>query len=328
MLRPPAFERYCQEFRGNSAQFGGAVYVSGGTFNATRAAFIGNTATVGAQAVQAVGASNVDLHAVMVLGHNSGATGDGTLTGGDTSSFDVTALTSANATAAWFDLDGPATSVMRRVIATTNVLSPANTSGTCNLRAPGAAGLPGSVVANPQFVATADSAFVPDAASPATDRCLALGVTLDVFGRPVQNGDGLPSATEYDVGAIEAPRGHGYTCVGQPATIVGDLGPNVIAGTAANDVIVSLAGPDRVSGAAGADRVCAGAGNDLVVGNDGQDVLFGGLGNDDLRGLAGNDRLRGETGSDILRGGLGNDDCDGGPAVDAAVQCEIVSNVP
>ena len=46
---------------------GGRWYVNGATFSADRAAFFDNTATVGAQAVQVVGASTVRLTAMWQL---------------------------------------------------------------------------------------------------------------------------------------------------------------------------------------------------------------------------------------------------------------------
>ena len=40
-----------------------------------------------------------------------------------------------------------------------------------------------------------------------------------MFKSAVKNGDGLGSANEYDIGAIEAPTGHGHECFGKKATI-------------------------------------------------------------------------------------------------------------
>ncbi len=117
-------------------------------------------------------------------------------------------------------------------------------------------------------------------------------------------------------GDVEFPTG---TCAGQPATISGTTGNDVIRGTSGNDIIQAFEG------------------NDVVYGLDGNDIVCGGLGDDVLQGDAGVDRVLGDSGNDILRGGvhadalnggIGSDICDGGDQVDTAVACEVKNLVP
>jgi Ca2+-binding RTX toxin-like protein len=91
------------------------------------------------------------------------------------------------------------------------------------------------------------------------------------------------------------------TCAGQPATIVGTSGSDVITGTPAADVIVTAGGDDSISGAGGRDTICAGAGDDNVDGG---------------------------LGGDHIDGGAGDDLCRGGPGTDTAVACEATLDVP
>jgi secreted trypsin-like serine protease len=143
-----------------------------------------------------------------------------------------------------------------------------------------------------------------------------------------------------------------YTCRGQPATIVGRPGSDIIHGTSGDDVIVARAGDDVVWGYDGNDLICLGAGADRAYGGAGDDVIVGQLGNDyiegnrganlliggagadqlvggedtdilrgnrgddSLYGLAGDDRLRGGPGDDTLSGGPGDDRLRGGPGCD------------
>ncbi len=86
--------------------------------------------------------------------------------------------------------------------------------------------------------------------------------------------------------------------VGQPCTIVGTEGDDVLSGTPARDVICGLGGDDTLRGAWG------------------DDLLRGGLGNDRLYGRGGSDWLGGGSGDDALRGGRGADQFHGGPGVD------------
>jgi len=105
-------------------------------------------------------------------------------------------------------------------------------------------------------------------------------------------------------------------CQGQPTTLRGSAGHDVLVGTANADVIAGLGGNDTISGGAGDDLICGGDGNDTLAGGPGNDVLAGdaghdalaaGGGDDRLEGGAGNDTLFGREGSDVLNGGDGND---------------------
>jgi alpha-tubulin suppressor-like RCC1 family protein len=126
-------------------------------------------------------------------------------------------------------------------------------------------------------------------------------------------------------------------CLGQPATIVGDIGRTTIVGTSGDDVIVARApdatirgggGDDVICASGGANRILGGAGDDRLVGASSADRLSGGPGNDVLVGRGGDDRLVGGSGNDRLRGGPGRDRCDGGGGTDRGVGCEIRRRIP
>lgn len=118
------------------------------------------------------------------------------------------------------------------------------------------------------------------------------------------------------------------SCWGQPATIVGTAGDDVITGTNGPDVVVSGDGNDNVYGAGGNDRICLGAGNDRgngwsgndsIWGGPGSDVVIGSTGNDFLLGNAGGgdtddvgDAIYGNDGDDFIDGWVGNDNLRGG----------------
>lgn len=117
----------------------------------------------------------------------------------------------------------------------------------------------------------------------------------------------------------------GFFCEGQPATLVGSEGDDVLIGTRGVDVIVALGGDDVIRSRAGDDLICAGDGDDLVWGNNGADLIFGGAGEDVLRGNRGKDaifggadgdEIRGGKHDDVVRGGAGNDRLRGGNGVD------------
>ena len=55
----------------------------------------------------------------------------------------------------------------------------------------------------------------------------------------------------------------GYTCFGEPATIVGTAGNDLLDATTARDVIVALGGDDHIFDPDENDLVCGGAGNDV-----------------------------------------------------------------
>ena len=53
-------------------------------------------------------------------------------------------------------------------------------------------------------------------------------------------------------------------CNGQPATLIGTDGNDILLGTPGNDVIVGLKGNDVIIGKDGGDVICAGSGTDGV----------------------------------------------------------------
>lgn len=65
------------------------------------------------------------------------------------------------------------------------------------------------------------------------------------------------------------------TCFGEPATIVGTRGDDVLKGTDGRDVIAGLRGNDVIRGRAGNDLLCGGAGIDYLYGGSGRDKLSG-----------------------------------------------------
>ena len=86
---------------------------------------------------------------------------------------------------------------------------------------------------------------------------------------------------------LSAPQVQGAepsTCMGAPATIVGDAdatpGDGVIRGTDGNDIIVGTEGPDKIEGGGGDDRICGQGGDDSLIGGDGFDRTNGGPGKD------------------------------------------------
>jgi Ca2+-binding RTX toxin-like protein len=82
------------------------------------------------------------------------------------------------------------------------------------------------------------------------------------------------------------------TCLGLPATIVGQPGPS-IEGTPGNDVIVGTSGGDKIYGNGGNDVICGGDGNDFIQAFNGDDRVDGGNGDDQIVGGGGNDQLDG-----------------------------------
>lgn len=137
------------------------------------------------------------------------------------------------------------------------------------------------------------------------------------------------------------------TCFGEPVTIMGTPGDDVLEGTAGvRDVIQAGGGddvvrggdfydegdaPDLLCGGPGDDRVTGGPGDDQLRGGPGSDVVDGGNGADHELGGAGDDRvgqgsfadadsaddvMRGGPGEDLLLGGWGNDEMYGGSGPD------------
>lgn len=139
-------------------------------------------------------------------------------------------------------------------------------------------------------------------------------------------------------------------CGGEPATIIGTPGDDILRGTNSRDVIAGLQGDDFIHGMAGNDVLCGGRGNDVIFGGRGFDDIFGAEGDDELhavdvdnridefggrifagagndlvigsnrwdrvQGGTGNDRLQTYEGRDWIRGGPGNDRITGGGAID------------
>ncbi|WP_089718741.1 putative Ig domain-containing protein, partial [Candidatus Entotheonella palauensis] len=114
------------------------------------------------------------------------------------------------------------------------------------------------------------------------------------------------------------PLGNVPTCFGQPATLVGTEGDDILVGTAGVDVIVGLGGNDFIKGRGSNDLLCGGAGNDELLGDSGDDTLNGG---------SGDDLLRGGNNDDTLNGGSGNDICRGDDGIDTASNCEQTNKI-
>jgi hypothetical protein len=115
------------------------------------------------------------------------------------------------------------------------------------------------------------------------------------------------SLLAFPMGRFSAALASTPTCFGQPATIVGGPGQDILNGTDGNDVIVGLGDDDIIRGKKGNDLICGGPGND---------ELYGGSGRDKIDGGAGGDLVAGEDGRDLLTGGLGGDNFLGGPGDD------------
>jgi Ca2+-binding RTX toxin-like protein len=123
-----------------------------------------------------------------------------------------------------------------------------------------------------------------------------IALNCEVISPDVDNGepgDGVPDVP--------------LTCQGQPATIIGTPGDDVLFGTSGPDVIVGLDGHDVIIAGGGDDLVCGGPGLDVIYGNSGDDSLFGERSHDVLIGGGGADFLHGGTGRDVLSGGPKND---------------------
>ncbi len=105
-------------------------------------------------------------------------------------------------------------------------------------------------------------------------------------------------------------------CQGEPATIIGTDGDDILQGTPGRDVIWGGEGDDTIRAGAGDDVVCGGPGDDKIYGEAGKDILAGGPGKDDLIGGQNADTLKGGPGADRLWGGKGADTLSGGPGAD------------
>jgi len=136
---------------------------------------------------------------------------------------------------------------------------------------------------------------------------------------------------------------------GQPMTLVGLAGNDVLTGNTGNDILAGGQGDDVISGGDGSDTaaymdatagIVANLATGTATGGDGTDTLasienlvgsryadtligdaqantlLGGTGDDTLEGAAGGDRLSGGAGSDALSGGVGDDLLKGGEGSD------------
>jgi len=83
-----------------------------------------------------------------------------------------------------------------------------------------------------------------------------------------------------------------YVCDGEPATITGTDGDDVIMGTTGRDVIHARLGDDVVEASGGNDIVCGGKGDDELNGGRGNDTILGGDGKDTCNGDAGDDTFK------------------------------------
>ena len=103
------------------------------------------------------------------------------------------------------------------------------------------------------------------------------------------------------------------TCFGQPPTIVGTEGDDVLRGTEGADVISGLGGTDIIDGLGGADLLC-GDDNPLVIRLPQQEFDPEWPFPEVLRGGDGNDRIDGGLGFDSIKGGQGDDWVSVGPS--------------
>jgi Ca2+-binding RTX toxin-like protein len=90
------------------------------------------------------------------------------------------------------------------------------------------------------------------------------------------------------------------SCLGEPATIVGTRGSDVLNGSASRDIILALAGADRIRGRGGNDLICAGQGNDTVAAEGGNDEVDLGPGDDSVEPGPGDDFVNGAKGFDVV----------------------------
>ncbi|MDH3705604.1 MAG: CAP domain-containing protein [Acidimicrobiia bacterium] len=117
-----------------------------------------------------------------------------------------------------------------------------------------------------------------------------------------------------------------HLCEGEPATIVGTAGNDMLLGTAGPDVIVGLGGNDLINGRGGHDLICAGGGDDYITGGRGSDEVYGQGGDDTVVSSGGKDFVNGGMGNDVLNGNLGKDQVWGSGGTDVCwgerMRCE------
>ena len=146
----------------------------------------------------------------------------------------------------------------------------------------------------------------------------------------------VSAAVTTTTAAVTTTTPQAASCTGEPASIMGTNGNDVLIGTSGRDVMLGLGGDDNLSGLGGNDVICGakgddtlrgGKGNDQLLGQKGNDNLLGNQGRDKLSGKTGNDRLKGAGGKDKLKGGGGADVCIGGKANDKASKCETEKSI-
>ncbi|MDQ3982730.1 MAG: hypothetical protein M3271_08640, partial [Actinomycetota bacterium] len=92
------------------------------------------------------------------------------------------------------------------------------------------------------------------------------------------------------------------TCLGEPATIVGTRGNDVLRASS-DDVVVGLGGNDVIYAHRLSDELCGSGGNDWIRGtHSGGEQIAGGSGSDTIYGLGQMDSLHGGRGDDLLIG--------------------------
>jgi RTX calcium-binding nonapeptide repeat (4 copies) len=120
-------------------------------------------------------------------------------------------------------------------------------------------------------------------------------------------------------GLVQASALSGPLCFGQPATIVGTPGDDIlISQGGVSDAIWGGGGNDTIVGGDfyGEDEI-PGSAPDLLCGGPGADGVFGSPGDDKLSGGKGNDHVDGDNGADVQHGNGGDDRIGRGSFADA-----------